>query len=199
MSAKVRPPDRFDAAHEAAHAVVCIRRDLPLEYATIGRRGVIGRDFLDDREMVEIGITKIGGHVTMEWFDSLPDPAARAKVDDLATFMAAGIVSEVVRRDANLDDVKHRGDWQDLLKLIANLRQGGSMPDGPDATLVQAFGDPAVEDYIASALDRAQDILLQDDGTAWERVTTALFRKKYLTADAVRAIVTESDADTVKR
>ena len=47
---------------------------------------------------------------------------------------------------------------------------------------------------MGEAVECAGIILSHDDGLAWERVTTALLRKKYLTGDEVRAIVAEGDA-----
>jgi hypothetical protein len=176
------------ARHEAAHAVVAVRTGLPLEYTTT--RGGRPLNFkVEDRDQETAGETRtVSDHLLLQWFDALPDPKARAKIDSVVACTAAGIGEGIGIRKVGWEDETHRGDLLKVLRILRNLRRGGVIQETTSPE------DPEGRAFITSAVDRAEEILMRDNGVAWERVTTELLRKKYLTGVQVRAIVAASDA-----
>ena len=189
--------NRADAKHEAAHAVVAVRLGLPLAYATI-RPWPLTPSLNNARlGLPSDSETWLGGHYALvegaveSWEKDLQssDPAARdaarKEFIQYAAVISAGIGATVEsKRRPSWLDIAHQGDIHDFM-LVAGLLGVG-----------RKFKTPAVQSFLNSSLIRAQiDLQKMDAGKAWDRVTTALFRKKHLTGDEIKKIITESDAE----
>jgi hypothetical protein len=175
----VPKPNRADAKHEAAHAVVSVRAGLPLASTSI-RRGLGPRVAPPKgiREMVSLGYTTLAEGSAEAWVAALPTPDARWKLKLLAAQTAAGIVAE--QTSANRSHMADHGDLQGLVNIAAKLGIGESSEE------------PAVQTFIKESLELAEAMLTHDNGLAWDRVTSSLLRKKSLTGDEVRQIVERS-------
>jgi hypothetical protein len=181
---KVPPPTRADARHEAAHAVVSVRMELPLEATSIVRaeahatlsaiKGVV---------LKSVGYTNLVSGTVKSWEAALPDPIARQSFEKFAVQGAAGIYAEM-SRGSHMFSPEHRDDLEMLVKIASRLGVGNSTDE------------EAVRNFVDTAVSNAEAVLTQDTGVAWERVTTSLLRKKRLTAQEVRRIVQESDTDS---
>jgi hypothetical protein len=186
-SGKLPPPNRADARHEAAHAVVSARCELPLASTSIKRgqgHSVQNATGLPAGvRLMSVGYTTLVRGSAQTWADALPDASARRQIEQFAVQVAAGIWAEQLRGGAIFDPV-HRDDLQSLVQIAHTLRIGGSTDD------------EAVQIFIDSAISSAGSILLQDGGVAWDRVTTALLRKKCLTGAEVGSIIAESDSES---
>lgn len=77
-------------------------------------------------------------------------------------------------------DATCRDDLQQIVQIAGWLAIGSSTDES------------AVREFIDRAVHGAGEHLLDaDDGVAWDRVTTALFRRSFMTSDEVRSIVAE--------
>ena len=103
--------------HEAAHAVVAVRLGLPLVYTSI-RGGGAGDDAISadaQRTARPGGKLVAAGHSVLErgalaqWEAVLPDPQARANLEKVSVYTAAGIVAEA-KMGAALHDEGNRND-----------------------------------------------------------------------------------------
>ena len=128
-------------------------------------------------KLVSAGFTTLLDGSVKAWIESLPDEAAKSDLSKFAAQAAAGICSEIFY-NGTLYDLACRDDLQQLVHIAGALGIGESTDDAS----VRAFVDAA----LAVASDR---LVTQDSGVAWDRVTTALFRKKSLSAEEVQHIV----------
>ena len=175
-----------DARHEAAHAVVSVRLNLPLASTDIIRQAVPqGHD--QERAMISLAPGQVGvssGFTTLVegsaevWQRSLPDPDARASLESLAQQVMAGPVADAYA-DLPLGHFGHRDDLQQVVQLAGILGIGTSNED------------PAVKDFMSSSFERADEVLMEDDGAGWDRVAQALLGGRALTGAYVRALLRE--------
>jgi hypothetical protein len=181
--AKKAKPRDDDAVHEAAHAVVSVRLGLPLASTDILKRGRInhpGGVPTGYQALESAGYTTLEPGSADRWVDELPDPAARASLEALAAQAAAGIVAEL-SRGAKLDDPAHYDDRYGVVAIAGVLGLGTSSVEQP------------VRDFIVASIERAKDVLLQDDCRAWNTVANALLERKTLTGDEVLYLVQFTD------
>ena len=172
------------ARHEAAHAVVGVRLGLPMASTDIKRRSQSpnGRAMVARRGYMvrpSLGYTTIVEGTAERWQDALPDPATQDGLERLAAQCAAGIVAEVMA-GREINDPSCYDDAQQLVQIAGGLGLGRSDMDEP------------VRDFTSRALQRAGDVLGQDDGAGWDNVTRALLKRESLTGDEVRAILSIS-------
>lgn len=179
------------ARHEAAHAVVAVRLDLPLLYTSIVPGGAGDDSISDDtRKTGRGGKLSTAGHTKLEryrlaqWKAALPDSNAYANLEMVSVETAAGVVAEN-NKGAALD---HGGSHNDLVQLM----QQASILLGVKFSLT----DPprVVTQWLTAQLNDASELLQADGGVAWDRVTAALLRKKHLSGDEVRVLVGQADA-----
>lgn len=165
--------DAVSARHEAAHAVVSVRLNLPLVYTHIRRQTITE----GDETFVSLGFTSIEEGSARGWIDALPDPVARERCEALALQTAGGPAADL-RAGLRLGDVSHEGDMRGLVAMAGAL----------------GIGDEARPKWLSDQCNAAA-VLLEacDDGAAWDRVRAVLERKRYLTGDEVRDLVAESD------
>ena len=189
---KVTPTDRSIAVHEAAHAVAAVRLGLPLVYTSI-RAGGAGDDAISadaQRTARPGGKLLAAGHTVLErgalaqWEAVLPDPQARANLEKVSVYTAAGIVAET-KMGAALNDEGNRNDLTDLLRQAATLL---------GSTFSLADPPPAVLQWVTARLNDADALLRADDGAAWDRMMATLVHKKDLSGDEVLGLVAEADA-----
>jgi len=168
------------ARHEAAHAVVGVRLNLPLAYSSV-RSEVIaeggsegGRCSYTKDKFLSVGYTALVEGSSEAWIKVLPDPEARERLEAMALQTAAGIAADA-ESDLKLGDVSHQEDLQALVQIAGALGIGISTEE------------LAVREWMSRAL-QAAGVLLQrvDTGAAWDRVRVTLARKRYLTGAQVR-------------
>jgi len=184
------PTARSSARHEAAHAVAAVRLDLPLAYTSIRHGGAGDESIGPDAQRTAPPGSKLvsAGHTVLEhgplaqWVAALPDPQARANLERTSVQTAAGIVAEA-KMGATLDDESNRNDLVQLWQQAATLLGVNFNPADPP---------PAVREWCAAQIAEADRVLHVDGGAAWDRVMAALLRKKDLSGDEVRALVTEA-------
>jgi hypothetical protein len=179
-----------DACHEAAHAVAAIRLGLPLDYTSIGSLGesamkkeldIFGRgDLPADFTLRSVGYTTYIEGTMQGWVDALPAESARQSLEAASAETAAGIVAET-RMGGKPGDLACRSDVRSLVAVAAALGIGRSTEE------------PKVREFIADAYERAAEVLFEDDGRGWDAVTLALAEHRYLSGDAVAAILQECD------
>lgn len=169
------------ARSAAAFAVVAVRRGLPLEsvdtFYTIAPVNLGPGE--DERPAVAGSCAKLVDGEAEAWVDALPDPAAVAKLTDLATMAAALCVSES-REGRMPGDGIGQGDAIYTMYIIA---EGLDFEDREERNrwLIQRLLD-------------AHAILVQDGEAAWVRVRLELEKRGYLTGEEVRALIAESDS-----
>ena len=187
---KAPKPSRADARHEAAHAVVSVRFGLPLASTDIKQRVVTTSN--TDTPMPSLregyvafssGFTTLVEGTARAWEEALPDPKAVESMRRFAIQTAAGIVAEM-QRGAEINDLTHGDDIYQIVGFASVLGIG-------DSNEV-----PAVREFLGEAVTYAEAVLRLDDGAAWDRVTSTLYRKKALTGDEVRSLVAASDSKT---
>lgn len=165
------------AMHEAAHAVVSVRLGLPLESTDIIEReeavGAAGKTI-----GVSQGFTTLREGTVRPWLEALPDEGARRNLEAFGAQGAAGIVAE--RYLGSADD--HPAIQEDLTAVVI---VAGWLGLGKDAA------EPPVRRFVAQATARAEEVLMQDGGAAWDRVTEALIERRALSGDDVQHIVSE--------
>lgn len=192
-------PTRRDARHEAAHAVAAVRVGLPLASTDIRRgRPIEERQRLRDADgavSVSVGYTTLTVGTMQPWVDALPDAEARDNIECYAIQVAAGIGAEL-DRGGHISDPKHGDDFQQLVQIAAILKIPPLDGDGV-AEWIPAEDDVAA--FIRKAINDAQEVLMADDGTAWEHVTTELLKKHHLSGDQVRKIIADCDAKRGKK
>jgi hypothetical protein len=115
---------------------------------------------------------------TEAWVDALPDPAAVAKMTDVATMAGALCISEGKEGRTSSDGGQEQAIYK--MYLIAKVLD---------------YEDPEQrKEWITQRVMDALLILEQDGEAAWDRVRAELEKTGHLTGDEVRALVTESDA-----
>lgn len=173
-----------DAMHEACHAVVSVRLGLPLAYTSIGQvptgpqmpQCALGR--LPEGAVLEsVGYTTLAEGTVEGWRDALPDPTARANFEAFAAQASAGIVFETGQRDRGVMDLTCRYDLQGVMQIAGLLGIG------------ETSAEPAVRAFMATAFDKAAQVLEADGGHGVERVAAALYERRYLSGAEVAAIV----------
>jgi hypothetical protein len=177
---------RSYARSAAAFAVVAVRRDLPLESAdTIPMitTAMISLTEEEDRKAVAGSCATLTEGAAVAWVDALPDPAATARLTDMATMASALCISELKEGRLPGDDVGQL-ETMNIIYLIAEALD-----------LYEGERDRWVEQRIKDAFA----ILMQDGEAAWDRVRFELERRSYLTGDEVRALIAESDAELERR
>lgn len=156
------------ASHEAAHAVAAVLLGLPLVFTDVRTRKTDGGYVGGCTLLAENVLRALHAESGFAAF------AARRGVQ-----IAAGITADL-RAGLPFGHVSHCGDWRLLVGIAVDLGLGASEEDA------------AVGEWAEGRVDAAENILVQDDGAAWDRVRVALVRKKSLTGDEVRVLVGET-------
>lgn len=193
--------EAMDARHEAAHAVVAVRLNLPLEYVNIRERKVQKGNAI----YTYGGGAMINAEAKAAWFAELPSGQGEERITSWAVEIAAGPVSDQAA-GCDPNDLGASVDWEQLLALAYALGVGSYTEVRPWVTRIgvpsEIIGrfrnDPAVRAWLNERTKAARRILHRDGGAAWDRVRLTLERKKYLTGDEVRELIAESDRQNKK-
>ena len=189
------PTDRSTARHEAAHAVVAVRLDLALSYTSIQRGTAAGdgsiraeaqRTAPPGKVLVSAGVTVLERDPLARSEAAFPNPQARAHLEKVPVYQAAGIVAEA-KMGVGLHDEANRNDLDYLMRQAETLL---------GITFNHADSPPAVREWLAAQIKEADRVLHVDGGAAWDRVMAALLRKNDLIGDEVRALVAEADRES---
>jgi hypothetical protein len=164
------------ARFAAAQAVVAQRLGLPLLHANVFRD--TAQYPLDGTLKLTGGGVQIDEEQYLGWLRALPDPIALERFTAVATMGAAGCVSEGVGGIYPGDGPGQNFVLTQLLGMAGALGLGGE----------------AAKNWMAQRVQQAHEILLQDEGAAWDRIRENLEARSRLEADEVRALIEESDA-----
>jgi hypothetical protein len=151
--------------------VVAVRLDLPLNTTEIRiQPGSVGGVTLDKATVDQ-------------WTQSPSEPASRERIQALAVVAAAGFVAAAFSGFPQ-DHPTLSHDLDAILSADARM-MGVKLTRDPN--------EPALHAWITDRISDARAILQADDSLAWNRVRSALSKKKRLTRDEVRRLVRESD------
>jgi hypothetical protein len=174
------------ARSAAAFAVVGVRLGLPLESVDTIPQITLAQinPEEEERKAVAGSCARLVESELDAWIDALPDPAAVARLTDVATMAGALCISEGKEGRTVKDSLgAHTAAY--MMREIAR----GLDHDDPEER------KRWVEQRVLDALM----ILVQDGEAAWNRIRSELEQRGYLSGEEVRALIAESDAEVARR
>ena len=174
------------ARSAAAFAVVGVRLGLPVESVDTIPRITQAKIQPEEgeRKAVAGSCARLVESELEAWIDALPDPAAVAKLTDVATMAGALCISEGKEGRTVKDSLGAHTAAYMMWEIARGL----------------GYDDPEERKrWIEQRVIDALMIVVQDGEAAWERVRHELEQRSYLSGDEVRALIAESDAEVAKR
>jgi hypothetical protein len=174
------------ARSAAAFAVVGVRLGLPLESVDTIPQITLAQINPEEgeRKAVAGSCARLVESELDAWVDALPDPAAVARLTDVATMAGALCISEGKEGRTVKDSLGAHTAAYMMWEIARGLDH-----DDPEER------NRWVEQRVLDALM----ILVQDGEAVWNRIRSEPEQRGYLSGEEVRVLIAESDAEAARR